>query len=307
MQNERMMLDVGDGHSMYYECHGDPSGKPVVVLHGGPGSGTTPDFCFMFDLDRYHVVLYDQRNCGRSTPHASQPDVDVSTNTTHDLVADIERLRSHLGLDQWMVWGGSWGTTLGLAYAETHPERVTDVILVNVGNTTRREVEWITHDMGRIFPEQWQRFRDVAGTDHDIAAAYARLLFDDDPAVRDRAAQAWCDWEDTHVATYAGHQHDARYDDPRFRLCFARIVTHYWSNAAFLEDGQLLRDAPKLAGIPGVLINGRLDISGPPDIAWKLAQRWPDAELVLTDNAGHGAAQPTTFAAIVAATARFAG
>ncbi len=301
-----MMLDVGDGHSMFYECHGNPDGKPVVVLHGGPGSGTTGDFCFMFDLDRYRVVLYDQRNCGRSTPHASEPAVDLSANTTRHLVADIERLRSHLGIDRWMVWGGSWGTTLALAYAEAHPERVSEMILVNVGTTTRREVEWITRDMGRIFPEEWQRFRDVVGVDERIAGAYARLLFDPDAAVRDRAAQAWCGWEDTHVATYPGHHHDTRYDDPRFRLCFARIVTHYWSNAAFLDDGQLLRDAPRLAGIPAVLINGRLDISGPPDVAWKLAHRWPGAELVLTDNAGHGAAQPSTFEAILAATARFA-
>jgi proline iminopeptidase len=162
--------------------------------------------------------------------------------------------------------------------------------------------------MGRLFPEQWARFVDVvppSERDGDLAAAYARLLHDADSAVRERAARAWCEWEDTHVATYAGHQHDTRYDDPRFRMCFARIVTHYWSNAAFLEDGQLLRDAHKLRGIPGVLINGRLDLSTPPDTAWQLAQQWPDAELVLTDDAGHGAAHPSTFAAIVAATARF--
>jgi proline iminopeptidase len=305
---EAGMLDVGDGHVLYWEASGNPDGKPVVVLHGGPGSGTSPAFRSMFDPSVYNVVLFDQRNCGRSKPHASAPEIDLSTNTTTDLVDDCERLREHLDVDRWMVWGGSWGTTLGLAYAEAHPDRITEMILVNVGTTTHGEVEWITRSMGRLFPEEWARFRDgvpEADRSGDLSAAYARLLHDPAPSVRERAARAWCDWEDTHVATYAAHQHDQRYDDPRFRMCFARIVTHYWSNAAFLDDGQLLREARRLAGIPGVLINGRLDISGPPDIAWQLARAWPGAELVLVDDAGHGAAHPSTFEAIVAATTRF--
>jgi proline iminopeptidase len=262
----------------------------------------------MFDPTYYRIVLFDQRNCGRSTPHAGEATTDLAGNTTNNLIADCERLRAHLGIDRWMVWGGSWGSTLGLAYGVTHPDRVTEMILVNVCTTTRKEVEWITRSMGRLFPEQWARFVEilpVVDRDGDLSSAYARLLHDHDPMVRERAADSWCAWEETHVATYPGHQHDSRYDDPRFRMCFARIVTHYWSNAAFLDDGQLLREVHRLGGIPGVLINGRLDISGPPDIAWQLAREWPDADLVLAGDAGHGSAHPATFEAIVRATARF--
>jgi proline iminopeptidase len=307
---EAGMLDVGDGHRLYWEVSGNPGGRPALVLHGGPGSGSSPGFRRMFDPAAYRIVQLDQRNCGRSTPHASEPEVDLSTNTTADLIDDCERIRLHLGIDRWLVWGGSWGTTLGLAYAERHPERVTAMMLVSVGTTTRAEVEWVTRSMGRVFPEEWARFRDAVPEDErdgDLSAAYSRLLHAADPHTRELAAKAWCEWEDTHVGTYAGHRHDPRYDDPRFRMCFARIVTHYWSNAAFLEDGQLVRDAHRLAGIPGVIIHGRLDVSGPPDIAWRLAQEWPDAELVLVDDAGHGAGHPSTMEAILAATNRFAG
>jgi proline iminopeptidase len=307
--DETGMLDVGDGHRLYWEISGNRDGKPAVVLHGGPGSGSSPGFRRMFDPAVYRVVQFDQRNCGRSTPHASEPDVDLSTNTTADLIDDCERVRLHLGIDRWLVWGGSWGTTFGLAYAETHPERVTEMVLVSLASSTHRDVEWITRAMGRIFPEEWARFRDAVPEtmrDGDLSAAYSTLLHARDPDTRDRAAQAWCEWEDTHVATYAGHRHDTRYDDPRFRMCFARIVTHYWSNAAFLDDGRLLRDVGRLGEIPGVLIHGRLDISGPPDFAWQLAREWPGAELVLVDDAGHGAGHPSTMEAILTATNRFA-
>ena len=302
-------LDVGDGHVLAWEVSGSPDGKPAVLLHGGPGSGSSPAARRLFDPDAYRIVQFDQRNCGRSTPHASEPNVDLATNTTAHLVADCERLRTHLGIERWLVWGISWGTALGLAYAETHPERVSELVLVSVVGTSHSAVEWITRSMGRVFPREWERFRDVvpaAERDGDLAAAYNRMLFSDDTAVRERAAQAWCEWEDTHIATYAGYRHDPRYDDPRFRLCFARLVTHYWSNAAFLDDDQLVRDAHRLAGIPGVLVNGRLDISGPPDDAWKLARAWPDAELVLIENAGHGAGARETVEAVLAATTRFA-
>ena len=204
--------------------------------------------------------------------------------------------------------GSVVGTTLGLAYAEAHPERVSEMILVSVVTTTLGEVDWVTRAMGRVFPEEWSRFRDAvpeSDRDSNLPAAYSRLLHDRDPAVRERAARAWCEWEDTHVATYPGHQHDERYDDPRFRLCFSRLVTHYWSNGAFLEDGALLRGASRLAGIPGALIHGRLDISGPPDTAWALARAWPDADLVLVDDAGHGGDSMTP--AVLDAINRFAG
>jgi proline iminopeptidase len=304
---ESGMLDVGDGHHIYWETCGNPVGAPAVVLHGGPGTGCSPTWPRFFDPARYRIVLFDQRNCGRSTPHASEPEIDLSTNTTHHLIADIERLREHLGIARWLVLGASWGATLGLAYAEAHPERVTAIVLFSVTNTTRREVEWVTREMGRIFPAQWERFRDGVPPeerDGDLAAAYSRLLHHPDPAVREQAAIDWCAWEDTHVATVPGYEPDPRYQDPRFRMAFARLVTHYWSHAAWLEEGQLIREACKLAGIPGALIHGRLDISGPPDIAWELAKAWPDAELHLVDDAGHGG--PGLTDDVVAATDRFA-
>lgn len=302
------MLDVGDSHRLYWEVSGNPDGKPAVVFHGGPGSGSSPGARRMFDPAAYRVVLFDQRNCGRSTPHASEPEVDLSTNTTADLIGDCERIRVQLGVDRWLVWGGSWGSTLALKYAQSHPGRVSEMILVNVVTTTRREIEWVTRSMGRVFPEEWARFRNAVpeeDRDADLSAAYNRLLHDADSHTRERAAEAWCAWEDTHVGTYAAHRHDPRYDDPRFRMCFARIVSHYWSNAGFLEDGDLLRNAHRLAGIPGVLVQGRLDISGPPDIAWQIAREWPGVDLVLVDDAGHGAAHASTRDAILAATNRF--
>jgi len=303
------MIDVGDGHQVYWEVSGAPAGKPAVLLHGGPGSGCAPGWRRWFDPERYQLVAFDQRNSGRSTPHASEPEVDLSANTTQHLIGDMELLRDHLGIDRWLVWGGSWGTTLGLAYAEAHPDRVSEMILVSVGTTTRAEVQWVTRAMGRVFPAEWDRF--VAAVPEseradDLAAAYSRLLHNPDPDVRERAAGEWCAWEDTHVATTPGYVHDDRYDDPRFRLCFARLVTHYWSNAAFLDDGELLGGLDRVAGIPAVLIHGRLDISAPPDIPWLLARRWPAAELVLVEDAGHGAGHPTTDRAILSAATRFA-
>ncbi|MGH3656559.1 MAG: prolyl aminopeptidase [Micromonosporaceae bacterium] len=302
------MLDVGDGHQMYWEICGHPGGRPVVVLHGGPGSGCTSWWRRWFDPERYRVVLFDQRNCGRSRPHASDPTVDLSTNTTSHLIGDIERLRKHLEIERWMVFGGSWGSTLGLAYAEAHSDRVTHLVLFSVVTTSRREVEWVTRDMGRVFPREWERFRDgvpPAERDGSLAAAYSRLLHDPDPRVREHAARDWCTWEDTHVGLQPGHEPNPRYDDPAFRLCFARLVTHYWSNAAWLDDGALLGRADRLKGIPGVLIQGLLDVSGPPDIAWHLHRAWPDSELVLIESAGHGSG-PGMAEAIIAATDRFA-
>ncbi|MEV4757350.1 prolyl aminopeptidase [Micromonospora sp. NPDC049559] len=302
-------LDVGDGNLVYWETCGNPDGKPAVVLHGGPGSGCTPGWRRYFDPAAYRVVLFDQRGCGRSTPHVSDPAVDLATNTTHHLVADVERLRERLGIERWLVFGGSWGSTLGLAYAERHPERVSEIILFSIALSTRRDVEWITRAVGRIFPAQWARFRDgvpAGERDGSLVDAYARLLHDPDPAVRDRAARDWCAWEDSHVAIRADHRPDPRYDDPVFRMAFARLVTHYWRHAAWLEEDVLVRKAARLAGIPGVLVHGRLDVSSPPDSAWRLAQEWPEAELILVDEAGHGAGYPGQAEALLAATARFA-
>jgi proline iminopeptidase len=301
------MLAVGDGNELYWETCGSPDGKPAVVLHGGPGSGCSVRMRRYFDPAAYRVVLFDQRGCGRSRPHAGDPRVDLATNTTAHLLRDIERLRSHLGVERWLVFGASWGSTLGLAYAERRPERVTELVLSSVVTTSRREVQWVTRDAGRFFPEQWERFRGgvpAADRDGDLAGAYARLLHDPRPEVREQAARDWCEWEDTHVAVRP--RHDPRYDDPAFRMVFARLVTHYWRHAAWLEDGALLQDAERLAGIPGVLVHGRLDLSGPVDIPWRLARAWPGAELVVVDDASHSLGEHAMAEAVVAALDRFA-
>jgi len=305
---EHGMLYVGDGHAIYWELGGNPAGKPAVILHGGPGSGISFGMRRFFDPSVYRIVLFDQHGSGRSTPHASDPAVDLSTNTTHHLIADIERLRQHLGIERWLVMGASWGTTLGLAYAELFPESVSELILISVVMTTKREVEWVTQDMGRIFPEAWARFRDgvpAAERDGSLVDAYSRLLEGPDAAAREQAAKDWCAWEDVHVSLQPGFQPSARYTNPTFRMGFARLVTHYWRHAAWLEDGALLRDATKLAGIPGVMIHGRHDVSGPADIPWHLAQRWPDSELTILAGAGHGGGAGMT-EAVLAATERFA-
>jgi proline iminopeptidase len=287
------MLDVGDGQQVYWECCGNPDGRPALYLHGGPGSGFSAGQRRFFDPDAYRVVLFDQRGSGRSRPLASEPDADLSTNTTQHLIADIEALRALHDVDSWVILGLSWGTTLAQAYAHAHPERISALVLGLVTTTSRSEVEWITQDVGRIFPQQWDQF---VGAIPEVLRhlrpvdAYAELLFDPDPAVRERAALEWCNWEDAHMSLTPGHQPSLRYEDPEFRLRFARLVTHYWSNAAFLEEDQLLRDAANLNGIPGVLIHGRYDVSSPMEIPWRLSQRWTTSQLQILDDAGHGGA-----------------
>jgi proline iminopeptidase len=285
------MLDGSDGHQVYWECCGNPAGKPALYLHGGPGSGCSAGQRRFFDPNLYRAVLLDQRGSGRSRPLASEPDVDLSTNTTAHLIADIEALRQMLSVDRWTILGLSWGTTLGLAYAQSHPHRVNALVLGFVTTTSRREVQWITEDVGRIFPQEWDRFANAV-PDHlrrlRLVDAYATMLTDPDPAVRDNAAREWCTWEAAHISLTPGHTPNARYQDPEFRLRFARLVTHYWRHAAFLADNQLIRDAAKLNGIPGLLIHGRYDVSGPLVTAWQLSQRWTSSRLSILDDAGHG-------------------
>jgi proline iminopeptidase len=238
----------------------------------------------------------------------SDPATDLSTNTTDHLIADIERLRNHLQVDRWLVCGASWGVTLGLAYAERHPERVTELIFVSVTMTRARDVHWLYHEAGRFFPEEWARFR--AGVpkherDGDLVAAYNRLLNEHpDPAVRATAAQNWCDWEDAVVSLEEGWTPNPRYQNADFRMTFARLCAHYFSHAAWLDDGQLLRNAGRLAGIPGVLVHGRFDLGGPPDVPWQLAQAWPSAELHLV-RTGHVGGDEM-MEALLRATDRFA-
>jgi proline iminopeptidase len=285
------LLSVSDGKELYWECVGNPDGLPAVYLHGGPGGGSRPGARRYFDPVAYRVVLFDQRGCGRSVPLADNPDVNLETNTTGHLVTDIEALREHLGIERWVVLGVSWGVTLGLVYAQAYPERVSALVLAAVTSGTRRETEWITRDIGRVFPREWEAF--AAGVPEseragDLAAAYARLLASNDPAVRAEAARSWCAWEDTHISLVPGWKPSPDYQDPTFRSVFARLVTHYWSHGCFLADGQVLAGMHRLAGIPATLIHGRYDVSGPADTAWQLHRAWPGSELILLDDAGHG-------------------
>jgi proline iminopeptidase len=302
------MLDVGDGHEIYWETCGSPTGKPALILHGGPGSGCTPWWRRLFDPDKYRVVLFDQRGCGRSTPNAGGAIADLSSNTTPHLLEDIERIRRHLGVDRWLVLGGSWGSTLGLAYAQLHSDRVSEMVLFSVVTTSRREVRWITRDIGRLFPDAWERFRDgvpPGEREANLVDAYSRLLNARESAVREKAALNWCAWEAEHVKTHRGQPADPRYADPAFRLCFARLVTHYWSHAAWLKDDALFHGLPALSSIPAVLIHGAQDISSPLDIPWRIAKAWPTSELIVIESAGHGGGSETA-KALVDATSRFA-
>jgi proline iminopeptidase len=308
--SESGFLEVDVENRIYWEANGSSDGKPALVLHGGPGSGCTPWHRRLFDPNAYRVVLFDQRNCGRSTPHASEPDIDLSTNTTQNLIADIELLRIHLGIERWLVWGGSWGSTLALAYAEGHPHRVSEIILSGVTTGRRSECDWVFRGgVAPLFPEQWERLRagvpDVQD-DPDVVDAYARLLFDPDPEVRARAAHEWCLWESATPAWPPTTGLASRYRDPDFALAFARLVTHYVQNDLFLEDGVLLRNADVLAGIPGILINGRFDLQAPLGNAWALHQAWPGSELVIVDDAGHAGDEEAIERELIRASDRFA-
>ena len=297
------MLPVGDGHQIYWETCGDPKGRPAVVVHGRPGSGCTGWHRRLFDPASTRIVLFDQRNCGRSRPHASEPDVDLSTNTTQHLIADMEALREHLEVERWLVFGGSWGSTLSLAYAEAHPGRVSEMVLWGITTGRRAEADWLFRGgVAPLFPEQWERLRagvPASDRDGDIVEAYARMLHDPDPAIRRRAALDWCTWESATPDWPPTAGLDSRYTDPDFALAFARLVTHYVRHDDFLEDGRLLRDAGVLADVPGTLVNGRFDLQAPIANAWALHQVWPRAELVIVDDAGHAADEPALTDALI--------
>ena len=303
------MLDVGEGNLVYWEVCGNPNGKPAVVLHGGPGSGCSTGVRRYFDPKAYRIVLVDQRGCGRSMPHARDLRADLAVNTTEHLLADMEHLRQHLGIDQWLLFGGSWGSTLGLAYAERNPQRVTEIVLAGVTTTRRSEIDWLYRGVAPLFPAQWARFRagvPTAERDGELVAAYHRLLQDPDPAIHMKAAKDWCEWESALVSVDPDAKPEPRRLQPAFQLAFARIVTHYFHNNAWLEDGILLRRAGLLANIPGILIHGRLDLGSPLVTAWELAQAWPNSELVIVSGAGHSSTDPGMSEAIIAATDRFA-
>ncbi|MET9086744.1 prolyl aminopeptidase [Streptomyces sp. NPDC004237] len=302
------LLDVGDGERIYWETSGTPDGKAALCVHGGPGSGGRRHARRQFDPEVYRIVLFDQRGCGESRPHASDPAVSLAHNTTDHLIADMERLREHLGIERWLLYGGSWGSTLILAYAERHPERVSGIVIAGVTMTRPEEIDWLYHGVGRLLPGPWEAFRDAlpaADRTGNLVTAYDRLLNSPDEAVRVAAARAWTTWEDAVIAHEALGSPGAYSDRPDDSLmAFVRICAHYFAHDAWLEDGQLLRDAHRLAGIPGVLIHGRLDLGSPLKTAWELAKAWPDAELKVIDDSGH-TGSPAMRRTILAAIARF--
>jgi proline iminopeptidase len=296
------MLDVGDGHQIYWEVSGNPDGKPVVFLHGGPGAGTSPLHRRFFDPAAYRIVLFDQRGCGRSTPHVATKDPDEHNTTWHH-DADMEALREHLGIERWQLFGGSWGSTLALAYAQTHPERVTEIILRGVFLLRRTELDWLYRGgAGTVFPEEWERFSSLVA-DGDVLEGYQKLL--DDPARAEEAARAWSDWESAIVAVDPNPGLAASYGNPRFAIAFAKLGLHYFTHGGWLDDDQLLRDAGKLNGIPGRIVQGRYDVVTPPVTAWQLHQAWPDSRIVFLPKAGHAVTDYGVLDALVAATDEF--
>ncbi len=301
-------LAVGDGHEIYWETCGNPEGKPAVFLHGGPGGGANPNDRRLFDPARYRILVFDQRGSGRSRPSAGDPDADLSANTTWHLVADIEALRNMLGVDRWLVLGGSWGSTLALAYAQTHPERVTELVLRGIFTVRQQELDWLYQSgANAFFPERYQDFlAPLAPEDRgDVVAAYARLLSDPDPAVHRPAAKAWNIWEAATVKLIEDPKQLVLYDNPTFSVAFARIENHYFMHHGWLEEGQLIANAGVLKDIPGVIVQGRYDVCTPPITAWELQQRWPSAELMMVPATGHSATEEGNIRGLVTATDRF--
>ena len=300
---DKGMLGVGNGHTLYYEQCGRPDGATVVFLHGGPGGGCQAWNRRLFDPSHYRVLLFDQRGCGRSTPHGR-----LAHNTTWDLVEDIERLRKHLGLGKMLLFGGSWGSTLAVAYAQTHPQWVSGLILRGVFLARRRELDWFYRSgTSSVFPEAWAHFSERIPPDErgDLPAAYYRRLIGEDEDARIEHALAWTRWEFATSRLRADPADQERIDG-RFAVAFARIESHFFVHNAWLDpDDMLLRNAHRLGGIPGIIVQGRYDAICPPTTAWELAQRWPDADLQIVTEAGHSALEPQILQRLVAATDAF--
>lgn len=299
------MLPVSDLHTLYYEQVGNPNGKPIVFLHGGPGGGCDPLYRQFFDPQRWRAVLFDQRGCGRSTPHAELQD-----NTTWDLVRDIERLRSHLGIDRWMVFGGSWGSTLALAYSQTHPDRCLGLILRGIFMLRQKELRWFYQEgASYLFPDAWEDYvRPIPPEErHDLMAAYYRRLTSSDPVVRQEAAQAWSVWEGRTSKLLIDPRLEQRFGQDQFADAFARIECHYFVNRGFFEvEDQLLRQVDRIRHLPGVIVQGRYDVVCPPVSAWELHKAWREAEFILIPDAGHSMTEPGIRSALLDATDRFA-
>lgn len=294
-------MDTGDGHTLYVEQSGNPNGKPVIFLHGGPGGGTNPKQRQLFDPAAYHIILFDQRGCGRSTPHAS-----VENNTTWHLVADIEQIRTTLGIDRWQVFGGSWGSTLALAYAETHPDRVTELVLRGIFMLQPYELTWFYQEgASNLFPDVWESYLAPIPEDErgDLMSAYHRRLFGDDETVRIEAARAWSIWEWSTSSLIP----DLQTGTDETYLAFARIENHYFVNGGFFErPDQLLANAGRLEGIPTTIVHGRYDVICPLRNAWQLHKAMPHSELVIIPDAGHSVMEPGITDALITATNRYA-
>jgi proline iminopeptidase len=300
------MLAVTDGNGIYWESSGNPAGKPVLHLHGGPGGGMRDGYRRRFDPNRHLIVGFEQRGCGRSRPLATEVLSGLASNTTQNLINDIEALREHLGVDRWLIAGVSWGTTLALAYAQAHPDRVSEMVLLATTLTDASAVEWITETVGCLFPVEWEKFRVAAHPrpEQRLVDAYYDLVTDPDPKVRERAALAWDHWENAHISLNPHQQPSPLSTDPIRRQVFFTLVAHYWKHAAFLPEGALLEGMNRLRGIPGVLIQGKLDVSGPAATAWQLHKLWPASTFVLIDDEGHGG--PKMVQTMVDAVAQFA-
>ena len=297
-------LDTGDGHQVYWERAGTKGGKPAVFLHGGPGGGFGPVHRRLFDPALYDVILFDQRGCGRSTPFAS-----LDNNTTWDLVADIERLREMAGFEQWLVFGGSWGSTLALAYAETHAERVSELVLRGIYTLTKAELDWYYQlGVSEMFPDKWERFlAPIPEAERgDLMTAYRKRLVGSDPAEQIAAAKAWSGWEGETITLLPEPSTSDKFHEDQFALAFARIENHFFVHKGWLEEGQLLRDAHKLADIDGVIVHGRYDMPCPARIAWQLHKAWPRAAFHLIEGAGHAFSEPGILDQLIRATDRFA-
>lgn len=300
---ESSTLDVGDGHVLYYERSGKRGAKPAVFLHGGPGGGISPSHRRLFHPERYDVLLFDQRGCGRSTPHAG-----LDANTTWHLVADMEQLRSLMGVEKWLVFGGSWGSALGLAYAQAHPQRVSELVLRGIFTVRRSELDWYYQfGASEVHPEKWADFLAPIPPDErgDLRAAYRKRLTSEDEAVRLEAARAWTLWEGRTLTLLPDANVTSGFEDPHFALAFARIENHYFVHGGWLEEGQLIRNADRLRGIPGTIVQGRYDMACPARTAYELHKAWPEAEFHLVEGAGHAYSEPGTLDRLIRATEQY--
>ncbi|MEY8673615.1 prolyl aminopeptidase [Francisella philomiragia] len=296
-------LKVSDIHTIYFEECGNPNGKPALFIHGGPGGGIQPSYRQYFNPDKYRVILVDQRGCGKSTPFA-----ELRENTTQNLIEDFEKIRKKLNIDKWMLFGGSWGSTLGLAYAQAYPEVVTELVLRGIFLGREKELSWLyQHGASMVFPDMWEKYIEPIPVEQrkDFISAYHSILTGDDEKLKQQAAVAWSVWEASTSKLFVDKKSIDRYGEDKFSLAFARIECHYFKNKLFIEEAQLLNEAYKIKDIPGVIVQGRYDMVCPAVSAWDLHKVWSKAELDIIADAGHSISEPGILEALVRATDKF--